>query len=360
MFTPVEWASPLGGFMRNLWGASLVCLGLATFAAVPAKADGVLVPLIPFTDSSKTTAFSIDNNDKLVGSYVANSDGNEHGFQGTLDGNYTSFDVGVGGTEPRGANDAGWIMGFSNSLSGDPNSDPSFQRSPDGKVRFVQKKARHLKGVVQGINNSKNVFTGSYVYKNGETHGYIGQFGKWVRDIGVKTDNLGFAGRGINNSRTVAGWYLDANGVQNGLLKSGTTLTVINYPDSTEAYTVLEGINDNGQVVGQWGDTNGIVHSFILDTGSGTYTEIDDPNATQFTQAWNVNNAGVVTVSSDQGPYIWCASQDNCPSTGAPVRSPKRVVSKGFPQFHCETTCTLPVVRVRGAQPAKPKGLITQ
>lgn len=350
--------------MRNLWGASLACLGLATLAAAPAYAAGaVLVPIVPYPDSSRTTGFSIDDNNILTGSYIANSDGIEQGFFGTLDGTYSSFNVGNGGTQPRGSNNAGYIMGFSNSQSGDPNSDPAFERYPNGKVQYVRNGADKILGVVQGVNNGKNIFTGSYLNSSdSEPHGYIGVKGNYTADLKVKVKgNTGFAGRGINAHRDVVGWFLDANGAQNGFILSGKKLTVVNYPDASEAITVMEGINDKGQAVGQWTDTGGIVHSFLLDIASSTFTEIDDPAAASFTQAWNVNNNGVVTISSDVAPSLWCATKKGCPKTGADVRAPVRVVAQGLPQFDCERGCSIPVTRVRSVtHVAEPKGLIAQ
>src|SRR6185312_6238370 len=85
------------------------------------------------------------------------------------------------------------------------------------------------------------------------------------------------------------------------------------YPDANESYTVFEGVNDNGHMSGQWGDTGGIVHSFVYNPKNGKFKAIDDPFAASFTQAWGVNNSNLIAVTSDAGPYIYCPKESTCP-----------------------------------------------
>jgi hypothetical protein len=52
------------------------------------------------------------------------------------------------------------------------------------------------------------------------------------------------------------------------------------------------GVNDHGQIVGEYGDQDGVDHGFLLDRG-GRFTRIDVPGA-KGTEAIKVNNRGQI------------------------------------------------------------------
>jgi hypothetical protein len=56
------------------------------------------------------------------------------------------------------------------------------------------------------------------------------------------------------------------------------------------------GINNAGQIVGEYSDGAGI-HGFLL--GGGTYTALKDPSAPNFTEALGINSAGQIV-----GDYV--------------------------------------------------------
>lgn len=62
------------------------------FALLSTTHAGVLVPLPKVPGSDNTYAIAINNNNVIAGRYVT-ADGLNHGFFGTLDGNYTTFDA---------------------------------------------------------------------------------------------------------------------------------------------------------------------------------------------------------------------------------------------------------------------------
>src|SRR5690349_20334281 len=108
-------AVELQGIFMHLFLRSL--LASAAVAAVSSASAAVLVPVPAAPNSTVTTVFAINDENQIAGSYVGANDGIEHGLFGTLDGNYTSFDAGSGGTEARGLANNGDIVGFSNSQS---------------------------------------------------------------------------------------------------------------------------------------------------------------------------------------------------------------------------------------------------
>src|SRR5262249_7263193 len=94
---------------------------------------------------------------------------------------------------------------------------------------------------------------------------------------------------GVNNAGQVVGDYNDANGVGHGFLKSGDTYSTIDSPGAIN--TQANGINNVGQVVGIYTDANFVGHGFVK-TGN-TYKSFDIPGAV-FTFPSKINNAGQV------------------------------------------------------------------
>jgi probable HAF family extracellular repeat protein len=83
---------------------------------------------------------------------------------------------------------------------------------------------------------------------------------------------------GINNKGQIVGIYIDSNRNQYGFLyntNSGTYAT-INYPSAI--YTTPMGINDNGQIVGYYGDSSMGAHGFLYDPITGTLLPSTFPN----------------------------------------------------------------------------------
>jgi hypothetical protein len=271
----------------------------------------VRVPSVP--NSTLTTAFAFNDDDVVAGSFIGANDGVEHAFFGALDGNYTTFDAGSGGSEARGISNDGTITGISNSQNGTTKTEPIFERNPLGKLQQVTMSGQQLFGLAQGINRHDK-FVGYYVNpQTSETQGFVGRRAKWLADVNPPT-NYVFAGAlGINDTNVIVG-YLFAPPLE-GFILDGTNLTVVNYPSSKATATILNGINNRGMVAGQWVDTGGIQHSFLYDRSSATFTDIKVKGAT-IVRAWAINSAGAVALSTDIGSFIWCEKAKQCPSGG--------------------------------------------
>jgi hypothetical protein len=111
------------------------------------------------------------------------------------------------------------------------------------------------------------------------------------------------------------------------------TVSVIDFPGQNVADTVLEGINNSGVASGQWDDTSGGTHSFILDSNTETFTSIDTGDGATIQQAWGINNAGLVPISEGTGStvsFIYCPlPKKQCPSGGVPVKTHQIHVAAG-------------------------------
>jgi hypothetical protein len=300
-------------FLLGLSGALLM-----SNAAHAAKAQ--LIPIVPFPGATSTTVFGIANdNNTIVGSYI-DSGGLMHGFIGTLNGTYTSFDYGSGGTQPRDIDDKDYAIGSGNMQSNNHCSFTEWIRSADGTIAPIAKGRKALFGIARGI-NVKELTAGDFCQADGTILGYTGKEEKYKHDVAVPFDTPYTGPRAINKSGTIAGFYVDSGtGLQIGVLIKGGVTSTVAYPAPNQVYTVLEGLNDSGTAAGQWADTGGIVHSFIYDTNASTFTELDDPGAVSFTQAWGVNKAGLTAVNSDAGSYIYCPLRKaKCPKPGVEI-----------------------------------------
>jgi hypothetical protein len=130
-----------------------------------------------------------------------------------------------------------------------------------------------------------------------------------------------------------------------GYVVNGKTLSVIDYPSADNQGTSLEGINGKGKIVGQWIDSQSNTHSFLLDVATNTFTDIQ-VNGASTVQAWDINTAGAVAVSTDVGSFIWCARKRQCPAGGTNITAPVRT-AKAFPHSRCDQVCAVPIMQVR-------------
>ncbi|MEQ1528191.1 MAG: hypothetical protein ABL925_02665 [Methylococcales bacterium] len=100
---------------------------------------------------------------------------------------------------------------------------------------------------------------------------------------------------GINNSGQVAGQYFDINQNVHGFVYNGSNYTTLNVPNARE--TVAVGINDSGQVIGQFSDGTGFYNVLFSE---GTYTTLDLPiNAI----AYGINNNGQIVGTFHDDTY---------------------------------------------------------
>lgn len=311
--------------MRFVRAVVLGFFCLATRLPVPAPA-AVLIPVPAAPNSTITTAFAINDSYVIAGSYVGANDGIEHSFFGTLDGNYTSFDVGTGGSEARGINNRGTITGFSNSQNGNTADEPAFERKPGGKILDIMISGQQLFGNPQGINNSRNKFAGTrWDQGEHEAVAFVGRKGQWTRDVRIPNVHQASTAGGINNLGVVVGSYFQPP--THGFIGSGKNLTVIDYPSQDNQGTTLEGINDNGLIVGQWLDSSGNTNSFLLDPGTNIFTDIVVSGASNV-WASSINSSGAVALSSDAGSFIWCAKRSQCPAGGTNVAAPVHFIAR--------------------------------
>src|SRR5438034_5891106 len=145
--------------------------------------------------------------------------------------------------------------------------------------------------------NERGDVVGEFIDSNGVTRAFVrfsdGSFSDPIVD---PNDTVGFTeGRGINNSRTVAGDYVISDGTLHSFFLSGGTFTEYDVPATVQ--TNLLSINDVTDFTGGFDDGSGIFQGFV--SIDGTLTSFSVPGAAG-TFAYEINNSEELTV----GYYI--------------------------------------------------------
>jgi hypothetical protein len=138
--------------------------------------------------------------------------------------------------------------------------------------------------------NDHNIAVGFYNDASGNSHGYTFSInsGKFSADIndphGVSTVSAA-----INDKGNIAGFYTDSIGVTHGFLDNHGHFTTVNAPGATT--TELLGMNDQGIAVGE-AIVGGVTHGIIYNSNTGAFTRLDDPNAVGSTVLNGINDKG--------------------------------------------------------------------
>jgi probable HAF family extracellular repeat protein len=141
-----------------------------------------------------------------------------------------------------------------------------------------------------GINN-KDVVVGYYLDQKGIEHGV-----RWdpkdkkFTTIDDPKGDMGSECINLNSIGTIVGGYYTANSLFGFVYKDGKISDIGPAGVVSEAW----GINDKGEIVGFVTDSNNVVHGYFWD--GKKYTILDYPGANNFTAAWGINNAGLVTL----------------------------------------------------------------
>jgi hypothetical protein len=147
-----------------------------------------------------------------------------------------------------------------------------------------------------GINNAGTI-AGDYVDAKGVQHGMIKGGKLFTIDHPDCTTSGGFSSGaiafyGLNKSCAAAGWCTSTKtGLYEGFVYASGKFTPINFPKSSGTQAL--GVNDTGDVVGLYLDSSGVQHGFVK-KGS-KYTSIDVTGDSS-TEAWGINKAGQIAV----------------------------------------------------------------
>ena len=281
-------------------------IGFAAMIATGAGAGTYIsAPLVK--DSQGIAIGGINNNNVIVG-YYADANNTLHGFYGTLNGKYKTFDYtgeNVVGTIPRNINDGNVIVGYAQIGGFDCNGGLEFYRGSDGKAVAIAKKGKDMMGISQGLNNA-NTSVGDYFNAKCTTRTpFKAKKGSYSADLSTGLKSKVIVARGLNKAGEIVGYYSDSDGGVHGFVLSKGNVTQIDYPSKNAVQTLLEDINDNDTAVGQWIDKDGNQFGFTLDVKTKKYTSVL-PKGSSISQVTGLNNAGFLAINTDVGNYIYC------------------------------------------------------
>jgi hypothetical protein len=326
----------LGSVSKSLF----LSVGLI-FAAGAANA-GSMVPVteVPGSVSLSTSPIGLTDKGVLVGSYTG-TDGHSHGFVGP-NGEYTSFDTGTNGTQPRAINNSGFITGLSNADTNPVTDGFMFEASPSLTFTPITMGGVQMLGIPQGINDD-GLFVGGYHPASGtvsQVNGFYGLNSQYAQELTLPFATIQIRARGINKKGVVVGLYFGSDGLTHGFILKNSIVTVVTYPDPTATGTNLEGINADGDMTGSWNDVNGFSHSFILSKDLSTFTSIE-PVGSADNQAWGINKDGEVVISSDVGAFIYCSKGDVglCKPPKVKKNAKETSIRANLKSFACVNNC---------------------
>ena len=109
--------------------------------------------------------------------------------------------------------------------------------------------------------------------------------------ISIPQASQGAQATGINNSQQICGFYIDANGVNHGFLLNFGKMLTLDPPGAIFAQAL--GLNNKGQVVGQWMDGGNNTHGFVWSAQNG-FLSVDDPQGVGTTVVNGINDDGIL------------------------------------------------------------------
>jgi probable HAF family extracellular repeat protein len=202
-----------------------------------------------YPDSMQTQVTGINNLGKTVGFYITSSNETK-GFQ-HVNGVYTNTNFpGEPFNQLLGQNDLSQAAGYySGNVSGsDP--DHAYFYDENGQTFLLYVIPGSVQAQATSINNEGQV-CGFTIDSNNVSHGWLNISGNLT--ILNFPGSSGTAALGLNNKGLVVGSYTDAAGNSHGFVYNVTTKKYESVDDPDGIDTVINGINDNGALVGFFG-----------------------------------------------------------------------------------------------------------
>lgn len=142
--------------------------------------------------------------------------------------------------------------------------------------------------------NGNNIVVGFYNDSNNLSHGYTysvktGQFTPVMVENAVSD-----AATGINLHGVICGFFTDATGLTQGFVQDETAQTTVNVAVPNSGVTQLLGINAHGIAVGFYIGQDTFPHGIVYNKATGSFTFVDDPNGTMGTTLNGINDQGQI------------------------------------------------------------------
>ena len=143
----------------------------------------------------------------------------------------------------------------------------------------------------QGINNN-GVVVGSFTDAgSGMNNGFVESNGAYT-SLSAPGAVYGTVASGINNSGVVVGSFFDGAFNSHGFVENNGVYTVLDVPGALD--TTATGINNNGQVVGYFDTGNGALYNFVESNGVFSKVNLNVPNAANGVFTTGINDQGQI------------------------------------------------------------------
>jgi uncharacterized membrane protein len=200
------------------------------------------------------------------------------------------------GTFPLVVNLTGDVAGYFIDPSGMFHG---FIRSAAGVITTLDVPVNGSLGTVIDAIDGAGDTAGYYIDSQNTKHSFLRSSNGTVTTFDPPNSNPGSGAQSINDSGTVAGGFLDANGAHGYLRALDGTFTTFDPTGSGAQIEIVipNQINASGAVTGTYIDTNGVYHGFLRDP-SGSSTILDAPGAgtvaDQGTDLLDMNASGTI------------------------------------------------------------------
>jgi probable HAF family extracellular repeat protein len=143
--------------------------------------------------------------------------------------------------------------------------------------------------------NDNHTAVGFYNDANGNAHGFTYDIKSGSFDAVNVSGFASVTAAAINNEGHIAG-FVSNGGNDEGFLKEGNKVELLKGPAGAVSVMAL-GVNNEDQVVGSYTDASGATHGFLYDESNKSYTTINDPNTaksgpTSMTVVNGINDKG--------------------------------------------------------------------
>jgi probable HAF family extracellular repeat protein len=236
-------------------------------------------------------AEGINDKGQIVGYYVERQDKfSPKLFYGFLDrhGHYTRLNdpQGKGRTHPYDINDAGQVVGYYLTKQGRTHG---FLYSEGEYTPFIDPHGRgKLNTEAVFISNNGKITGEFYPHDSASTLGFLYSNGHYIK-VDDPLAVVGTDAEGVNNKGQVVGQYYDNQEHANGFLYSHGQYTTLDDPDDANGFyggTNLDAINNKGVIVGFYSNSTGL-HGLI--DRDGNFRTLNDPHGTDGTLAYGIN-----------------------------------------------------------------------
>jgi probable HAF family extracellular repeat protein len=211
-----------------------------------------------FPNSFQTQVVGINHRGETGGFYV-DGVGKTHGFL-SIGGNFLNVDApNTAFNQILGVNDLGQAAGYSSTDPAGQTGQRAFVRKANGQFVYLNFPNGTGNSQATGINDSRTV-SGFYVANTGTTFGFLYQgrhFARLSFPNSVATQALG-----LNNAGQVVGFYTDNADNNHGFVFQNGHYQSVDEPNG-KGTTIINGINDRGQIVGFYVDVAGNTVGFV-------------------------------------------------------------------------------------------------